>query len=77
MVDKFLTNIYFKICGNRKDREFNPKEKLHFHPYYIKKKICSSCYENVKYPKHISKVWKKFHVFCNTVCYHNWLTQFN
>ena len=77
MVEDLLTNIYFRICGNRKNKEFNPKEKLSFHPHFFKNKNCSNCCEHIYYPEHISKIWKKFHVFCNTNCYHDWLNQFN
>lgn len=77
MVVETLTNIYFKICGNRKLDNFNPDSKFYLHPYNINNKSCSSCYEKVKFPKHISKVWKKIHVFCDTNCYHKWLIQFN
>jgi len=75
MVDKFLTNTYYKFCGNRKDNQVNSKMKIYCHPYDSNK--CSFCCEILIKPSHISKIWKKIHMFCNTKCYHNWLTQFN
>jgi hypothetical protein len=77
MVEEILTNIYYKFCGNRKEKEFNPKEKIYFHPSNLKNKKCSTCYDEIKNPKYVSKIWKSFHVFCNTNCYYDWLIQFN
>ena len=65
MDDDLLTRIFYKLCGNRRDNYHNFKKK------------CSFCCEILIKPSHISKIWKKIHMFCNTKCYHNWLTQFN
>ena len=75
MVNDCLTNIYYHFCGNRKDNQVNSKMKIYCHPYDSNK--CSFCCEILIKPSHISKIWKKIHMCCDTKCYHNWLTQFN
>lgn len=77
MVNDCLTNIYYHFCGNRKDNQVNSKMKIYCHPFDIINKRCSTCCAKIKNPKHVSKIWTSFHVFCKTECYNNWLIQFN